>query len=244
MAQIIKVSEVTENKSKDGKTYFIITDSAGAKFGLWGTPPGGLVNGSTIEAEVEVKGRYNNIKDGSIKVLTVGEQKPVAEPANKGGYQYRGKSPEELAVERISIERQVSAKLAIEFAFGEKPMREMLINAEAIYKWIHDGVIPPIAESSKGRTSGFEPDNAGSSPAPAEPPLFEEAMKMGAKPSKITKEQLAQIQKIVTDKKIDKLQFNTCALETIGKEVDNPKNLLYDEAEKVIPALQKWATKA
>ncbi len=233
MAQTIKVSEVTENKSKEGKTYFIITDSAGAKFGYWGTPPGGLVNGSTIEAEVEVKGKYNNIKDDSIKVLIVGGQKPTPETMRHDGYQYRGKSPEELAIERISIERQKSAQIAVDYAgFSEQSMHDVLTNAEKIYNWIHNNIIPP--------------EDASSGPAPAEPPLdlFEEALKMGAKPSKITKEQLAQIQKIVTDKKIDKVQFNSCVLETIGKEVDKPSGLEYSEAEKLIPALAKWATKA
>ena len=228
MSQTIKVTEVTENKSAEGKTYFIITDSDGAKFGYWGKPPGGLVNGSTIEAEVVVKGKYNNIKDGSIKVLTVTEKPaPVAETAKPVGekYRYWGKSPEELELSR----RSFALSYAKDLALADKiKVTQVIIWATDFDNWLQGNPVP---------------EDAGVSLIPAEPSLVKEALEIWAEPTKITKEQLAQIQKIVTDKKIDKMQFNACALETIGKEVDKLSVLSYDEAEKLIPSLSKWVTK-
>lgn len=62
------------------------------------------------------------------------EPKEQAEAqASQAQKQWGGKSPEE----RISIERQVSAKIAYDKAAADEPIEVTLAKAEVIYNWIH-----------------------------------------------------------------------------------------------------------
>ena len=74
--------------------------------------------------------------------------KPMTEKKAWAGGGYRGKSPEELIVERRSIERQTSLKLAVE-CWGlntgegkERDLFQVLIIADVFYKWISMGDMP------------------------------------------------------------------------------------------------------
>lgn len=89
--------------------------------------------GGTIDADVEVeeKGNFINRKITEIYI----DGKPQS--PDKSSFTSRQESPEQ----RISIERQVSAKIAFA-TYGDAPENEVLIVAEQIYQWIHAGILP------------------------------------------------------------------------------------------------------
>ncbi len=91
-----------------------------------------ILEGDTIEAEIEVDGKYNNIK--AVKFLSHGEapDKPVGKPS------YGQDSPEK----RRSIERQTAAHIAFANIPAPDTISEGMFLAEAIYQWIANGLMP------------------------------------------------------------------------------------------------------
>jgi hypothetical protein len=92
--QKIKIAKFETGTTKNNDTIYTVTDDAGAKFSGFGTAPD-CKQGDTIEAEVEVKGKYNNLK--SVKVV---ERGAGAEPQRK---------PETPDARNSSIEAQSAA---------------------------------------------------------------------------------------------------------------------------------------
>ncbi len=112
--------------------------------------------GSMLDCDVETK-PYQT-QDGERLNYTVTQiyvdGQPVAGKGQRQGGYSNADSPEKLK----SIERQVSAKLALEFAAG-KGLIEALANAETIYQWISGrGTAPEAApkptESTKKDIKG------------------------------------------------------------------------------------------
>ncbi len=128
-----------------------------------------VIEGDTVEAEIEVDGKYNNIK--AIKVLSHGMA--LNRPPAKSSYQQD--SPEK----RRSIERQTAAQIGFQFAPDNATTRQTLVIAEAIYQWIANDKYPPepaktssatpsapmpeaskAPEGSRGQGEGVEPPPA------------------------------------------------------------------------------------
>ena len=126
-----------------------------------------LVKGDTIEAEVEItaKGYLNLHKIKKVSGGEIGGADSASKTSVKPPMTPKPASPQETvvdnaywerkqAIERISIERQVSAKLAFEHGINERDdtawsVSKALFQAEAIFQWIHLGqsnapVIKPI----------------------------------------------------------------------------------------------------
>ncbi len=162
--QKIIVKNVTEKQKKDGSgSFYIISDITGADFSLF-EPPGFIKPGATIEAEIEVKGKYANIQN--FKILSQSENPPQSSELPVR-HTFSQDSPEK----RRSIERQTSAQIAFQFeatVYGRDwSLRDSLNMAEAIHQWISKGVIPPAMTSS---TSEKAPPVAQKAEPPSDSP--------------------------------------------------------------------------
>ena len=101
---------------------------------LFETIEGG--QGKTFEADVEVKeteqwGTQRDVKQVYVEGQPVGGKK-------QGGWQPRGKSPEELELSRRSFALSYSKDLAVAKVIEVK---DILANAENYYRWLGEGVI-------------------------------------------------------------------------------------------------------
>ncbi len=183
--QRLIVKSVEEKKSKDGsKTFYILTDSKGGNFSSFESLMA-LKPGTTIEAEIEVSGKYANLKEFKVIEQVAVPQPPAEE---KKPWQVRADSPEQ----RASIEAQVAAKIVAELIIAQqRDWNDEL--GMALYSWLKEklGVKPffqekvapaiakpvesqpeaSIAPSSSGRTAGFEPAKSDSSPGGATKPF-------------------------------------------------------------------------
>jgi hypothetical protein len=83
-----------------------------------------------IEFEVKVNGEFTNRRVVNIYGK---DGQPVIAPKGGFGGGFRGGGFKDSA----SIERQVSAKLAVEIATEDMTLDQILSNAEKIYRWIH-----------------------------------------------------------------------------------------------------------
>src|SRR3990167_7906790 len=125
-----------------------------------------LKAGDTIECEAEINDKYLNLhKIKKVSGGEIGGADSASKTSVKPPMTPKPASPQETvvdnaywerkqAIERISIERQVSAKLAFEHGINERDdtawsVSKALFQAEAIFQWIHLGqsnapVIKPI----------------------------------------------------------------------------------------------------
>ncbi len=189
-----------------------------------------LQEGATLDFKLEKKGQFWNVAGIS----------EIGEPASP---QKRNTTPSRVEYpDGINDGRLDGDKPKLEIAPQEKGMfwkelgenfRAGLINKDdndvGTYLW---GVYTNQMFSSLGITIPVKKE--------VQSALVEEAKKLGAVPAKITKPQWATIQKIMKEDKLDRIQADACAQQTIGKGLDKPAELLYDEAEKLIAALAEW----
>lgn len=136
--QKIIVKSVQEKHSKDGsKTFYVVTDSKGADLSSFDPEVMVFQPGTVIEAEVEVSGKYTNLKEFKV----VSNPMPNSNLPTTNGRTYGQDSPEK----RRSIERQTALSLAIDWtkfalehydgkiqSHGSEP----LTCAETFYQWI------------------------------------------------------------------------------------------------------------
>lgn len=123
--QKITISEIYPPTEEKKPT--IIVDESGARMSGFDTKLRSLTIGSIIEVELEIKGKYINIKEWKM-ISEAKEGQPIA---TTGGRQYQD-SPEKTT----SIERQVAAKLAFEYSDASESLEAVLNKAEKIYRWI------------------------------------------------------------------------------------------------------------
>ncbi len=183
--QKIKVARKEMKETTKGNTMVAVFDEKNVRFSGFLPELKDIIEGDTIEAEIEVFGKYNNIK--AVKFLSHGEA-PDKPPAKT----YNQDSPEK----RRSIERQTAAQIAFEHGINEedtldKPtpwsVRQALTQAEQIYQWIANGTIPPPLPSStseKQATASLKP------PPPSLPQITPESV-------------YAAIKKLLSDKVLD-----------------------------------------
>jgi hypothetical protein len=93
--QKIKIVKLEIGTTKNNDPFYTVFDDAGAKYSGFGAAPD-CKEGDTIDAEVEVKGKYNNLKN----VKVVGRGAGAPEPARK---------PESPDARNSSIEAQSAA---------------------------------------------------------------------------------------------------------------------------------------
>ena len=93
---------------------------------------------AALDCDIETKQSGNFINRTLTQVYVDG--KPMVEKKAFAGGGYRGKSPEELIIERRSIERQTSLKLAVEYwGDKERDLFQVFTVADAFYKWVSMG---------------------------------------------------------------------------------------------------------
>jgi len=147
MSQKIKVAniEITSGE-KDGTkwTRIIVVGDDGSKLNTFEPAASSLQAGDIIEGEIEVKGKYTNLK--SFKVVEKATIPTTPEVKMNGYHRDEG--------QQISIERQVSAKLAVELLIASKAEKAVLtlqtiadgiVMAERFYQWIHNGTLPKLS---------------------------------------------------------------------------------------------------
>ena len=99
--QKIKVQTLREVSKPGKKTFYVVVDENGTEFTTFDTKILSVTAGSVLEIEPQVKGKFVNITEW--KVL---EEGPAAPPGGSGARQ--AKSPEQIAIERRSIEGQTA----------------------------------------------------------------------------------------------------------------------------------------
>ncbi len=148
--QIIKVASVEKKPQKKDPTkfFYILKDEAGAEFSTFDPLLLQAKRGDIVECEVEINGQFANLVKG-FKIIPAVQPSPPAPPAPgqppvQQVVKSYGKTDEQLAIERRSIERQSSLKLAIEFWKCPEEVREcstddILKVADLFYQWISTG---------------------------------------------------------------------------------------------------------
>ena len=148
--QQITVEEIRVIKSKpdaDKKWELVALVADGTEFTTFDLAIKEVGIGGVVEFEPAFKDGKINIKKGW-KIISKGQAPAPVSHSNGGDSLEKSKS----------IERQVSAKLALEFAPG-KDLSETLANAETIYQWIsklgdNPDPSPKPVESTKKDTKG------------------------------------------------------------------------------------------
>ncbi len=152
--QKIIVTDVSSKPTKNGGTIYTVTDEKGSKFSGFHESLGSIQKGSTIEADIEVSGKFNNIKEW--KLLTPATEMPPANQTQRLNGNHR--SPED----RISIERQVCLKCACEIHGGADSIDVILENASKMYRWLSGESLKSAAkadpESEVKKAEGDLPD--------------------------------------------------------------------------------------
>ena len=145
MGQTIKIAsvEVTEGNKKDGSPWkkYTVVGEDDSKLSTFDSKASSLSGGDTIEADIEVKGKFTNIV--SFKLLSKGIAKPETRPEPKPEPMPPDKWADKDRITRRSIERQKSADIAFEyFKDRDFPTREVMEVAELIYQWISGDAQP------------------------------------------------------------------------------------------------------
>ncbi len=136
--QRINVKRVETKPGKPGVPgiLVIIHDDKDAKFSAFSNKVPDLdkvVAGDVISADIQIDGKFANII--SFEVIEHSQASPAVQPAANPSSTTKEDWAEKDRVERRSIERQVSVKVAAEYR-GMASVEELLQNAEAIYQWI------------------------------------------------------------------------------------------------------------
>ncbi len=156
----------------------VITGTDKAKVSTFDPRAKSLKAGDIIEGDIEIKGKYANLKDG-FKIIpgtspdkpTEGDKDDDSNHGKKSFGWYRGKSPEEVAIERRSIERQTSLKLSVEYwiaqtvsaetkdlsKFGQLHPGVIIETAEKFYRWISGGEISKVSPEKSEPTEDTTP---------------------------------------------------------------------------------------
>lgn len=139
----IQIQSFTEVKTAASKRqYFTLQDMAQAKFVCFIPELRDHCHiGETIDAEIEL-GKTPSDTPRLVNIWVDG--KLVYEEKKKAPFTRQGRSDESYAIERRSIERQTSAKLAFELYSKEEGIDALnfeyvLKKAEQIYQWISGG---------------------------------------------------------------------------------------------------------
>lgn len=126
--QKIKVAKVSQKPVANGGTMVLVEDDKGARFSGFDKSLQEIKEGDIINAEIQVDGKYNNIK--SFELV---EHGTLIEP------------PEPLDSRAESIEKQVSLKCACE-TLPEGTAVDILIRANMFFRWLRDDLeLPPDA---------------------------------------------------------------------------------------------------
>lgn len=151
--QSTSIKEGTNDKGPWTNT--LITTTDGAKLGTFEKGCATLKAGAEFEYEPEIKGDRVNIKKGTFKLLKQGTDNGggSADTMSKGDWQTKDET------QRRSIERQVSAKLALEFTEGS--LEDKLQAAAKIYEWVSRPVAPtPDDKAEKPTSEAVAPGNS------------------------------------------------------------------------------------
>ena len=142
MAQKIKIRNIETKEGDNAKGHwqnFIITGEDGSKTSTFDTSASVLKEGDTIEAEIEMKGKYANIK--SFKVIEHGV--PLLKPDTGGKTETKDPT-------RKSIERQKSLDFANQRAlamfqsgkFDKATPEETIKTAQKFEHYLETGNVP------------------------------------------------------------------------------------------------------
>ena len=130
-------------------------EEATGKHGVWSKVLYEYIKeGATLDCDVVTKKSEKSDPDGNpywnrkISQIYI-DGKPIAQSSSKQGWQPRQDNPEQ----RRSIERQVAAKLALEFS-PQPTLLGKLCDAEIIYTWIAGGDISFLKEAPQTVKTG------------------------------------------------------------------------------------------
>jgi len=144
---IIEIKKV-EVKKHDEKSFRRVQDTSNKWHSCWDEKLFSLLEeGAVLEVELEMKGDFSNIMSAKLS-----EAPDVKQPAELPANHILGPK---VDTTRVSIERQVAAKLALEF-LPNKDLEATLQKAERIYQWI-SGSIPQIPNMPKVGPEVAEP---------------------------------------------------------------------------------------
>ncbi len=146
----IKVLSISTKEGDNAKGHWIstiITGDDSAKCSTFDKRASTLKQGDIVEGETKKEGKYTQLLDG----FTIEESPEPSVPTipEKTTPRY-GKSLEELATERRSIERQISLKMAVEcgsdlatsngsFMPTDEKVSAIIGIADRFYRWISSG---------------------------------------------------------------------------------------------------------
>ena len=157
MPQQIKIAsiEIKEGDSDKGHWQnFIITGDGKERVSTFDHAASSLKVGDIIDAEIEVKGKYTNLK--SFKLLEHGIaplRSELPKPSGNGVDHDRGQS----------IEKQVSLKCACETIPGGTAM-DILIRANLFFRWLRGDLEPSLA-APQSTPSPTKAESRGNVPA-------------------------------------------------------------------------------
>lgn len=198
-----------------------ITDEAGARYSSFDTKLSKLNKGAVIEAEIEVKGKYLNIKSWNL----ISEGSPPSASGNGPDQMSKEDWAMKAALERISIERQnattnvcnliIAGKVGIDDALGKK-------------------VLNYLANKLSGVTSSATQPAPTTSPAPTtKKQVDKDVDELWPKDDKITTDQKIELNKLVKKQGINIGEF----LDGKGWTEKYISDLSVDQAQVLIDEL-------
>lgn len=162
--QNIKVKEVRGPLGKGDKKFYAVVDEKGGEFTTFDTKVKNIPPGSIIKIDPKIDGKYVNIASWEM----------VEEAANTSqvsGKTSNGKTSEDVALERASIEAQVAFKGAIRLleaaAWPDRFNEEIEALVHDAVKWGRSRFTPYFAEP-KARSDKAAPQQASNVQSPKE----------------------------------------------------------------------------
>lgn len=136
----IKIVRIERKPTAKGSTMTAIFDDKDTRFSGFAPELMSLKEGDLINAEIEVKGKYNNILSAEVV-----EHSETPAPAAKPAYRQDSDDP----TKRRSIERQTSLNAAVSIWSATNPhgitTGQVIEVAEEFYQWVSQGKMPPTA---------------------------------------------------------------------------------------------------
>ncbi len=236
--QKIIVQKIDTKPTKTGGTLYTITDEKGSKFSGFHDSLASIQIGSTIEADIEVSGKFNNIKEWKlITPAKVTTETPTNTPVQQTGSQ---RSPQD----RTSIERQVCLKCACEIHGGNDILADILGNAERMYHWV-TGAAVPKAEVKPAIPSTSKPVPGPVTTAQSTSDKAFEDLKNGPERNEtpVNQSQVKEIQVLMGKHGVSMTDFSQYAGSAKNnwniRALSELKIWQYDQLKKDIPTLKK-----
>lgn len=150
---IADISIKTGTNDKGGWTNTTLIDESGGRFSSFDTKLSHLTKGAVIEAEITVKGKFNNI--GEWKLISEGA--PAAASTTTAPQMSKEDWAKKDAIERISFEAQTAVKAVMALAekgFNDEGTKKVVAKA---LKWCENRIdrtsAPGFSQEAKAKAS-------------------------------------------------------------------------------------------